>query len=376
MKVHQNPPIDPLQRLSDELLDAWPLERWSDVTVLVAVSGGADSVALLRTLVACRQRRPAAAGQLRVAHFNHQLRGDQSDADARFVAQLAEALGLPCHVGTPPAGDTPSPGSAPEPPRQEPPRQEPPRQEPAVDAPLPGEALLRHQRYDFLLQTAHRSGARYVAVGHTRDDNVETVLHHLFRGTGPDGLAGMPPHRGLGPDVVLVRPLLRVGRQRIRETLRESDQPWCEDASNIDPRWKRNWIRGALLPQIEAAYPGAADRIARAAEQQRALLRALAAPSADWSRRCLEPTADRCGLWIQYQPADAMVVIDALRHAWRQCGWPLGAMTAVHWRRLSEALQHATPVCFELPGGVQLSRPGPRWLLRLPPGGKLPGDRA
>src|SRR5262245_53440501 len=147
--------------LLDKLTPAWPPERWRDVTALVAVSGGADSVALLRALL---EIRTSGDGRLIVAHYNHRLRGAESDADQAFVESLASQLGLEMITGSAPTllqADT-------------------------------AEATLRELRYSFLAQAANRAGARYIVTAHTADDQVETVLHNVLRGTGLAGLAGIP----------------------------------------------------------------------------------------------------------------------------------------------------------------------------------------
>ena len=132
------------------LANAWPAEAWGDVTVLVGVSGGADSVALLRALEALK-RTAAGAGRLIVAHFHHGLRGAEADADAAFVAALSQRLGLECVVGRA-SGSSPS-----------------------------DEASARKARYRFLKRTAHARGARFVAVAPTADDQAETILHRIAR---------------------------------------------------------------------------------------------------------------------------------------------------------------------------------------------------
>ncbi len=162
--------MDPLP-LEHKLAQAWPSDRWRDVGVLVAVSGGPDSVALLRAL---RRIAPAGRGSLRVAHFNHRWRGAEADQDQRFVVTLCESLGLACEVG---AADPARQGMAPD-----------------------GlEAAARDARYRFLVETAQRTGARYVVTGHTADDQAETILHHIVRGTGLLGLSGMRPARRSAP---------------------------------------------------------------------------------------------------------------------------------------------------------------------------------
>ena len=210
------PPLD------QELAAAWPPESWADVSVLVAVSGGADSVALLRGLAGLKV---GGEGKLVVGHFNHRLRGEESDGDEQFVARLAEELGLGLECGRLEAGD--------------------------IDACPDGiEEAARRQRYRFLTETAERVGARYVACAHTADDQVETVLHRILRGTGIAGLAGIPRCRRLSPAVTLIRPLLEVRRAELVDYLASLGQSYREDSSNLDRRFTRNRIRHDLLPQL------------------------------------------------------------------------------------------------------------------------------
>ena len=178
------------QALEERVAQDWPPRVWQDVPVMVAVSGGADSVALLRILE--RLRPPAA--RLWVAHFHHGLRGADADADEQFVAALADRLKLGFRAGRVPASQ--------------------------LAAGSDGlEAAARRARYAFLTTAAEQVGARYLAVAHTADDQAETILHRILRGTGPAGLAGMPRVRMLSPAVSLVRPLLTIRRLELRDYL-------------------------------------------------------------------------------------------------------------------------------------------------------------
>ncbi|EMI47229.1 tRNA lysidine(34) synthetase TilS [Rhodopirellula sp. SWK7] len=220
----------------------WANEATS-VGAIIGCSGGADSVALVRLLVD-RYRTQYAAHldsmpPLWIAHFNHRLRGEQSDADEQFVRELAADLDVPIEVGRA-------------------------QHDAAEDA----EASLRQDRRDFFLATAAKSGCRYVALAHTLDDQSETVLHHLLRGTGTLGLKGMSSSRTLGYDFVIRRPLLRARRTELREALREIGQPWREDPSNEQTRYTRNWIRHDALPLLRSRFPKADHALVRAAENQ------------------------------------------------------------------------------------------------------------
>jgi tRNA(Ile)-lysidine synthase len=220
--------------------------------VAVAVSGGADSVALLRLLL---QLRAELGIVLSVAHVNHKLRGAESDEDARFVAQLARQHGLDLH-----ACDGPVDGSR--------------RSESGSGI----EAAARELRYGFFRKLARAGRVAKIATAHTLDDQAETVLLRIFRGTGIRGLSGIHPRivfeeqgRAFGE---VVRPLLGFRRAALMEFLRDCGQAWREDASNRDVTFLRNRVRHRLLPLIaqefgEAAieHMGELAEIARAEEE-------------------------------------------------------------------------------------------------------------
>src|SRR5262245_32292513 len=209
--------------LPAQLAAGWPPEAWRDVTILVAVSGGADSVALLHALA---QLRTAGEGRLIVAHFNHRLRGAESDGDQAFVEELAARLGLAVVIGRRDGGTDERPDAA-------------------------DEESLRESRYAFLRLESGVHGARYVATAHTADDQVETVLLNILRGTGLAGLAGIPRVRPLAEATTLIRPLLGVSRGEILGYLASLDQPFREDASNRNLEYTRNRVRHELLPLLE-----------------------------------------------------------------------------------------------------------------------------
>ena len=189
-------------RLLNLLSTNWDTQRWRDVGVVIGCSGGADSVALLRLMAELRtQADNPPQGFLIAAHFNHALRGEESDEDQQFVEQLANQLGLEFKTARAKTSDS-------------------------------SEAALRSMRMRFLTDTANAAGARYIAVAHSAEDNAETVLHHLLRGTGPAGLTGISRTRSIGSDLVLFRPLLTASRAEIRKALSDVDQPW----QRMDPQ--------------------------------------------------------------------------------------------------------------------------------------------
>jgi len=195
--------------------------------VVVAVSGGPDSLALLSIL---RELLPVVPLHLTVAHFDHGWRADSTD-DRDFVAAIAAKWGFDFHTARA-AADTPHTENA-----------------------------ARTARYAFLRQTAAQTNSTAIALGHTRDDQVETLLLHLLRGSGSRGLAAMRRRDG-----DLARPLLDIARSEIEAYLSRLHLTARRDATNEDPRFTRNRLRQQLLPAIEAFDPAARELLARTAD--------------------------------------------------------------------------------------------------------------
>ncbi len=197
----------------------------------VAVSGGADSVCLLQVLL---ELAPSLDLTLTVLHLDHQLRGEESRADARFVRDLAARLGLPILERQ---ATLPARGNL--------------------------EAAARTARLAFFREAIESGAVERVAVGHTRSDQAETVLFRLLRGSGTAGLAGIRPVTSTG----IVRPLLQVDRDEVEAFLRERSIPWRDDSSNASRQFARNRIRRELLPQLAREWnPGIAANLARTAD--------------------------------------------------------------------------------------------------------------
>ena len=208
----------------------------SGARVVAAVSGGADSVALVYLL-----RELAAADRLvlaGLAHLNHRLRGEESERDAAFCARLAADLALPLDVET---------------------------SEVAEHARTSGRSIedaARIARYAFLARARRRLGGDVVAVAHTKDDQAETVLMRLLRGSGLGGLSAIHPRRAF-----VVRPLIDVSRGELVEYLRARQVAWVEDSSNRDPRFLRTRVRHELMPWlIGNVSGGVVDVLARTAD--------------------------------------------------------------------------------------------------------------
>jgi tRNA(Ile)-lysidine synthase len=206
--------------------------------VVVAASGGADSTALVCLL---REIAPRfEVGLAGLAHFNHSLRGTASDEDERFCRDLAERFAVPF------VADREDVRAA------------------ARRLRTSLEDAGRRLRYGFLERARERLSASHVAVGHTRDDQAETLLLNVFRGAGTRGLGGMPPVRG-----VFVRPLIGCSHRELVEWLDGQGIAYREDESNSDLGFARNRLRHEVMPAIERAFPGAGASLARSAELAR-----------------------------------------------------------------------------------------------------------
>src|ERR671911_391863 len=201
---------------------------------LALVSGGPDSVALLRVVIAL-------GGEPVVLHVDHGLRSEESREDAEFVRELCRRLNVRCEVR-----------------RLE------------LDGGSNLQARARDERYRLAEETAVRLGLRVVATGHTADDVAETVLMNLARGTGLRGLTGIPPVRGR-----IQRPLIGRTRREVLDYLKELDQPYRTDPTNLTGKYARNRVRLEVLPVLEELYPGAARNLARAAALAREDLEVL-----------------------------------------------------------------------------------------------------
>ncbi|HKW97406.1 MAG TPA: tRNA lysidine(34) synthetase TilS [Bryobacteraceae bacterium] len=205
----------------------------------VAVSGGADSVCLLHVLT---ELAPRWNLRLSVLHLDHQLRGEESREDARFVQELAERLGLPFNLGEVDVGRV------------------------ARETGDNLEQAARNERRRFFLDYLRSGAADRIAIGHTRSDQAETVLFRFLRGSGTAGLAGIRPATAEG----FVRPLLEIDRASIEQFLRERNIAWREDSSNARLDFARNRIRRELLPALARDWnPAIAETLAHTAEWAR-----------------------------------------------------------------------------------------------------------
>jgi tRNA(Ile)-lysidine synthase len=223
-----------LKKVRKTIADSHLLERGDHL--VVAVSGGPDSVALLWALVLLSREY---ALQLTTAHLNHGLRGEESQREERFVHSLCAGLGIRC------IGKTVDICTL----QRE-------RRKSLED-------VAREERYRFFHETAEACGAKKIATGHQRDDQAETVLINLLRGSGLEGLKGIVPLR----EGRIIRPLLHVTRTEILKFLDREGLTYFTDSSNTNPRFLRNRIRHQLIPELSARYnPGIVKGLSQTAE--------------------------------------------------------------------------------------------------------------
>ena len=301
---------------------------------VAAVSGGPDSVAMLHLLV--RIRDAGGTGwRIDVAHLHHGIRGADADADADFVAQLADALGLPFHLGE--------------------------TDVPAIRRREGGsiETVARRERYAFLERVARRIGSTRIAVAHHADDQAETVLFRALRGAGLRGLAGIPVRRPLayGSEIEIVRPLLGAARAEIMDYLAQNGLDYRVDRTNLTPIAERNRLRLDVLPRLEDQSSGVRDELIRLGAMAGSLdarLRALAQGMLD---EMAEARPD--ALWLRVErmaqiPAAlrAVVVREALD---RTLGRP-SSVAQSHLDRAVALFRGAGSGVLQLPRGLRVSR--------------------
>lgn len=308
-----------------------------DSPVLVAVSGGGDSVALLHALLGVGQR-------VAVAHIHHGLRGAEADGDLAFVAALSQALGAAFVSARVDAA--------------------------ARDFRSP-EARARELRYEALESLRSSGGYAHIATAHHRDDQAETVLLRAVRGTGIGGLASIRPSLDAGR---VLRPVLGVAREDLRRYLEERGLAFREDATNAVLSTPRNRLRAEILPALESIHPGASARLAAlaelAAEHDTALLDELRAP--------LERLAESGdgGLWLDVA-ALASLGVERRRRALLALAARVGlgsTLTRAHVERIDAFVERAAPGrILSLPGGFTLLRDRARLWLGPAPGPRFPG---
>lgn len=344
-------------RVLDKLAAEWPAEDWRDTTVVIAVSGGPDSVALLRALHFLKSQA-AGQGRLVAAHFNHGLRGAESDADQAFVAELCRDLHLACETNESfPGANTTNASTV--------------RAGDAMSASHGHESedQSRRVRYEFLRAVVARTGARFLATAHSADDQAETVLHRVMRGTGIPGLAGIPRVREFMTGVTLIRPLLTTWRHELMDYLVGLQQPFRQDSSNAAARFTRNRLRHELLPQLERDFnPRVKEALCRLA----GLAREVTAIVNNRLRELEEQVIlhrDAKELRLDCNRLDAAepyLIRELFMNIWEMQGWPLQDMSLEKWTQLARLVARSTSrgTRLVLPGNIFVERAEAHLLLR------------
>ncbi|MBZ5526030.1 MAG: tRNA lysidine(34) synthetase TilS [Acidobacteriia bacterium] len=306
--------------------------------IITAVSGGADSVALLRVLI---ELRPELAIGISVAHFNHKIRGPEAESDEEFVRALTRQLELEFHSGS---GDVPAY---------------------AREQKMSLEAAARELRQQWFAGLIRQSRGDRIATAHTLDDQAETVLMRVFRGAGSRGLAGIAPWQ---KEKSLVRPMLCVARSEVEAWLKSLGQPWREDSTNRDLHHTRNRIRHELLPALQRNYnPAIRQTLADLAEIARAEEDYWNTTTADLAARLIRAgKPSRSGRSGATADSVLAVELSALlslplalqRRLLRSIAERLGAaLEFTHIHELLEFAQQKKPgKTLELPGGLAATR--------------------
>ncbi|MFA7535560.1 MAG: tRNA lysidine(34) synthetase TilS [Desulfuromonadales bacterium] len=325
----------PMQEIVGRLLLEHSLLRPED-RVLVAVSGGPDSVCLLHLLW---QLAPALGVTVCAAHLDHLLR-PESGREASFVQDLCAQWDIPLTLRAADVAQTAR------------------RRHSGI------EETAREVRRDFLREVATRQDCRVIALGHHRGDQAETVLHRFLRGSGGTGLAGMRL-----ANLPFIRPLLEVTRRQILDYLRQNQLPWVEDSSNQDRAFTRNRLRNEILPLLKEFNPRLEENLARSArrmaieddfwrEQSESALSSLAAFSG-------ENCHLDCGRLLQLHPAFRTRI---LRQALFRVRGDLHRLSAVHFENIENLLlRKRSQADLHLPGAWIGRRYNRLWLRRSPP---------
>jgi tRNA(Ile)-lysidine synthase len=301
--------------------------------ILAGVSGGADSVCLALVL-------KELGYSLGIAHVNHGLRGAASDEDERFTAALAQHLGVPYFT----------------------------RRVLLMGGNI--EAAGRDARRDFFLEVADQNGFRAIALAHTRNDRVETFLLNLLRGSGLEGLVSMAPVSGAPVSGRIVRPLIEVGREAVEAYLREREQPWRTDESNLDMTFARNYLRQDVIPRLAAKFNpnlmGTLSRTVEILEADDVWIRSL---TDEWMAR--HGTNEEEDFVIPVEALEgvpAALVRRVVRAALRKAGSDLQNVSFEHIENVRSLLEPGkSGKIIEIPGGLQVAREFGRLAFRQTP---------
>jgi tRNA(Ile)-lysidine synthase len=296
-------------------------------------------VALLRALAVLREE--FALRPLVIAHLNHRLRGEESDADQDFVEALYRQLaakvpqGFLWRVKSLAIREGKAPGEN-------------------------LESAARDFRYQWLTEVAQECDAAWIVTGHTAGDQAETVLHRLLRGTGISGLSGIPPRRVLVAGVEVIRPMLEVDRIEVSRFLNGLQQSFRQDSSNRDMRFTRNRIRHELLPLLQRDYnPAIVDILCRLAQQAQVMRQDSESRAAELLRQSELPRAGSMVVFAvaKLQGASRHQLAEMFRFVWQRENWPQQDMGFREWSSLA-GVALGTETAADLPGPIRIRNIG------------------
>jgi tRNA(Ile)-lysidine synthase len=322
-----------LKELEQKVDLAFPCADWTPFKTLVAVSGGPDSVAVLRALLSNAESVSTTAKEsLIIAHVNHGLRGSESDRDAQFVANLAAELNLPFIDRSPESNQISG----------------------------QSEEDLRNFRYQRLQAMANQSGARYLVMGHNLDDQAETILFRFLRGTGIGGLAGIPSKRLASDALTIVRPLLSVSRFEITQYLNEIGQKTQEDKSNLDSNYTRNFLRNELIPVLKDRFGiSVTESITRLGNQAREMDGFLIENSQQLDKIIEQDSSNQVVIRSELLKNESDLLVRTwLRELWIRKKWPRQAMSSSWWSKISQALSASQNQVLNLPCNIRFEKTG------------------
>lgn len=322
------PPVEPESPFLTGLLSGMERCTVSGHGMLLAVSGGADSMAMLHGLVEIWKQ--SSDGRIAVAHLNHGLRDAESDQDARFVEDTCSVLGVKCIVErlVPGTLDVDSRGSL--------------------------EESARKARYEFLSRTARSLNLPVILTAHHQQDQTETLIFNILRGTGLRGLCGIPEVRELAPGLHVVRPLLKLSPVVIRDFVRRRGIVFREDSSNSTSQFTRNQIRQVLNSMPKEGSDSLGTFLQALSDQAAHTMRAIDELSALMIQGAVREGSDH---QVQLDCKELLRWPEPLvRHAlillWTRKRWPRQQMNAAQWERLSGAALTGAPRRWTFPGGI------------------------
>ncbi len=294
--------------------------------IVIGLSGGADSVCLLQLLF---ELSGDWGLSLHVVHIHHGIRGAEADRDAEFAEKMAAERGLPFYLV----------------------REDVPRI--AKEKGMTVEEAGRTVRYERLEECRERVGAGSIAVAHHRDDQAETVLFQLFRGSGPRGLSGIPVRRGS-----VIRPLLFAGRDEIQKYLAGKGISWLRDSTNDDPSYSRNRIRLELLPQAEECVNRQAARHIAATAEKMAQWRRYIEKEGEKAFKSIVANEGDCWYFSagKFEKEDPVIRAEIFRRILEQMLPGARDVGQAHYDQMEALLQAETGKRISLPGGVQMEK--------------------